>query len=836
MTRPFFIGLLLSTLSLAGPATSAPSSAPAPVPTTQPVPLLSSEDEAKTFVLPPGFRAEVVAAEPMVQHPVAMAFDPDGKLYVAEMRGYMPDVDGWGENKPTGRISILEDTDGDGRMDKSTVFLDKIVLPRAVGFANGGVLVGTPPKLLFCRDLNGDGRCDTTELLANDFGVIENPENSANGLLWNLDNWIYDANYTKRFRFEDGKFVTAPIPDLGQFGISRDDYGRLFFNTNSDHLRGSMVPPGYSSRNPKSPMAIADMQVAKDQTVWPSHAATVNRGYREGFLRDGRLAAFTAACSPCIYRATLFPPEFYGNAFTCEPTSNLVHRDVISESDALLSAKSPYDGKEFLTSTYERFRPVNLSVGPEGALYIVDMHHGLLQHRISITDYAKSEYLKKQLNKHLLTGRIFRIVPDDGAAHVARPRLNQASTAQLVMQLTHPSAWWRETAQRMLVERRDPDAVAPLKKMALGDGDSVHRLDALWTLDGMKKLDADTLAAALADGDSKVRANAVRLAEPFIEAKPVDPKIGAAYEKLGADPSADVRLQLVLSTSSNWRALAEIMRDSGESASLREALVSGLAGREIEFLTMLLADPDWKDRSVGRAKVIADVARSITRRDEPHDVERLVEMIGAQRAENRWQQIALLEAIPPARKDDFGAAKPIVAATQPAAIAMLRSASDPKLSAGADRIAALFEWPGKPVPPRPKLVPLSEKQQALFAVGEKQYTLICAQCHKPDGSGQDGKAPPLLNSPWVLGPQSRAIRIVLHGMRGPIPVGEKTFNLDMPSLKALSDEQIAGVLTYIRRSFGHEADPIEPAAVQSVRDWTQARRDGWTVPELLEMK
>src|SRR5262249_11031262 len=148
----------------------------------------------------PGFHAEVVAAEPMIQHPVAIAFDPDGRLFVAEMRGYMPDTEGWGENKPTGRVSILEDTDGDGRTDNATVFIDKIVLPRAIGFAGGGVLVGTPPKLLFCRDLNHDGRAETTEMLANDFGVIENPENSANGLVYNLDNWIYCANWNKRLR------------------------------------------------------------------------------------------------------------------------------------------------------------------------------------------------------------------------------------------------------------------------------------------------------------------------------------------------------------------------------------------------------------------------------------------------------------------------------------------------------------------------------------------------------------------------------------------------------------------------------------------------------------
>jgi hypothetical protein len=311
-------------------------------------------------------------------------------------------------------------------MDKSTVFLDKLVLPRAVGFARNGVLVGSPSRLLFCRDTDGDGRADSVTTVANDFGIVENPENSANGLIYNLDNWIYCADYEKRIRVDDaGKFQFDPIPNLGQFGIARDDWGRLYFNTNSDHLRSAMVPPHYSARNLRSPIALADKKIAADQTVWPAHASTENRGYREGFLRpDGTLREFTAACSPCIYRASLFGREFYGNAFTCEPTANLVHRDLLTDDGGILTARRAYDHREFIASTYERFRPVNLAVGPDGALYVVDMHHGLIQHRISITDYAKGQYKAKQLNKHLLTGRIFRIVPQDVEVPRSRPQLS----------------------------------------------------------------------------------------------------------------------------------------------------------------------------------------------------------------------------------------------------------------------------------------------------------------------------------------------------------------------------------------------------------------------------
>lgn len=825
-----FCSFLTLLATLAAKSFAAAATQPTTFPAQVPVPLLSPEEQLKTFKIVEGFRAEVVAAEPMIEHPVAIAFDPDGRLFVAEMRNYMPDVDGWREEKPTGRVSVLEDIDGDGRMDKSTVFLDKLVLPRAVGFANGGVLIGSPPKLLFCKDNDGDAKADIVETVATDFGIVENPENSANGLIYNLDNWIYNADYTRRMRFQSGKLVFDPVPDMGQFGLTRDDYGRLFFNTNSDHLRGTLIPPHYSPRNPHSFASLADKRIAQDQTVWPANASTVNRGYRDGFLRpDGTLKEFTAACGPVIYRANLFGSGFYGNAFTCEATSNLVHRSILAEKDVMLTAEPAYKDREFLASTYERFRPVNLTVGPEGALYVVDMHHGIIQHKISITDYAKDQYKKKQLNKHLLTGRIFRIVPDAGAPP-ARPRLSRATTTQLVDQLTHPNAWWRETAQRLLVEKNDPASVEPLKQLAHRDPDPVHRMIALWTLDGMQRLDDETLKIALSDKDAKVRANAIRLCED----RDVDAELLARLD----EPDAYAKTQLVLTLSARKLddAIAIILRDAGDDYKLREAAVTGLAGRELALIAKLISDPAWADDRPGRGKVFTDIGRSITRRDDPKEMVALVELIGEQPPERKWQQLALLEAIPVRREDGFGPAKPIVVATQPAAIERLRSASSESLRKRAARVEALFVWPGKPMPPRPPVVPLTPKQQELFELGRQQFALVCAQCHQPTGLGQEGKAPPLVNSPWALGPESRLVRIVLHGMRGPVQVGDKVFNMDMPALKAMSDEQIAGVLTYIRRSWGHEAPPVDPATVAGIRDWTQAKKDGWLVSELMHHK
>jgi mono/diheme cytochrome c family protein/glucose/arabinose dehydrogenase len=834
MIRPVIVALLLVAGVGVVAFASAPASAPASSqPTSRPVPLLTPEEEAATFDLPSGFRAEVVASEPMVEHPVHIAFAPDGRMWVAEMRAYMPDTEGWGEQKPIGRVSVLEDTDGDGRMDKSTVFADKLVLPRAVGFAGDGVLIASPPQLLFCRDSDGDGRADTREVVLNDAGTVGNPENSFNGLLYNLDNWIYNANYEQRMRHVGGgKFEFQPIPDLGQFGITQDDFGRMFFDTNSDYLRGSLVPPHYMSRNPASPGTLANTRIATDQTVFPHNAATVNRGYREGFLReDGTLKEFTAACSPWVYRADLFPPEFYGNVFVAEATSNLVRRAVLSEKGARLTAKNAYDGREFIASTYERFRPVNFATGPEGALYIVDMHHGLIQHKMSITDYAKANYKAKQLNKHLRTGRIFRIVPDGKPTPVVKPNLSKASSAQLVETLKHPNSWWRETAQRLLVERKDESVVSALRQMARSDDNPVHRVQALWAAQGIVGTDDETLRAALAERDSKVSATGVRLAEARVD----DWNVVGALMSVKDDASADVRLQFVLTMSGAKQdaAVADVLREHGDDYMLREAAISGMAGREIDFIERLLNDSTWAESTEGRHDVICDIARSVTRRYDGREMLRLAELIGSQPAERRWQQAAMLEAIPVVKKDDLGTEKPIEVGAKPAVIEILASSQDKSLAKNSAKVAALFQWPGKPVPPRPKAPPLTEKQKGLFEIGRQQYALVCAQCHQPDGKGQDGKAPPLRNSRFVLGPDKRLIRIVLHGMRGPVTVDGKVWNLDMPSWAALSDEQIAGVLTYVRREWGHEAGAVSPADVHSIRDWNQARKDGWTEAELL---
>ena len=207
-----------------------------------PAPVLAPEQALKSFKVQPGFHVEIVAAEPLINDPIALNFDPDGRIWAIEYTGFMPNVDGTGEHVPVCNIVVLEDTDGDGRMDKRTVFLDKLIMPRALCLVGGGVIVAEPPKLWFCRDTDGDGKSDEKTELAKDYASGADPKNgskaahehSSNGLLWSLDNWIYSANHTTRFRWRDGELERSPTAFRGQWGITQDDFGRLFYNSNSD--------------------------------------------------------------------------------------------------------------------------------------------------------------------------------------------------------------------------------------------------------------------------------------------------------------------------------------------------------------------------------------------------------------------------------------------------------------------------------------------------------------------------------------------------------------------------------------------------------------------------
>ena len=254
---------------------------------------LTVDEALKTFKLPPGFHIECVASEPMVEDPIFCTFGADGRIWVVEMRGYMHDLEGAGEDQKVGRIRILESTNHDGKYDKATTFLDGLVMPRAVLPMRGGALVGEPPELAFWKEQ--DGKAVQKTVISSSYGVKGGqPEDMANGLWPALDNWIYNAAHTSRYRFQGGKWVAEFSRSRGQWGVSQDDYGRLYYCSNTDLGRVDPFPCHYFMRNPYYQATAAqnvELIPFEHQDVWPGHPTPgTNRGYTDTELRaDGSL-------------------------------------------------------------------------------------------------------------------------------------------------------------------------------------------------------------------------------------------------------------------------------------------------------------------------------------------------------------------------------------------------------------------------------------------------------------------------------------------------------------------------------------------------------------------
>lgn len=797
---------------------------------------LPPEEELKTFKVEKGFRVELVAAEPLIESPVAISFDDQGRLYVVEMRGYMHDKNGAGEKDPTGRISLLEDTDGDGRMDKATPFLDGLIMPRAVMAVNGGALVAEPPNLYFCKDTDGDGKADVKEVVATDYGTQGGqPEHMANTPVWAMDNAIWSAGYATRFKLRGGVWQKDTGLGRGQWGLCQDNHGRLYFNYNSDMLRADLLPTEAFARNPLLRTATAiNAKLAADQTLYPSHPTPgVNRGYDPKGLRpDGTLIKPTGTCGALIYRGDAFPAAYRGNAFVPEPCANLVKRFTMSEADGLVKATNTATKTEFLTSTDERFRPVQAADGPDGALYLVDMYRGIIQHQSFLTHYLIANIEARKLEQPFNQGRIWRVVPD--TKERPQPVRVPQDTAERVKLLTHASGWVRDTAQRLLVESTNATAaLPPLKEMAAdAKAAPLARLHALWTLDGLGSASADVLRAALKDTDAQVRAAAVRIAP-----RDLAPDLIALTTEKNVVVLANLAIKLTaLNMPDADAAVAKLVAAHGKQAFVREGALTGLRGREAAF-AKLLAGQLTKDNGSNITPMMEALGALIAQAGKAGLFEEMLELAAAQ-PQGGAVQVAAVKGLATTGGDPKAKApktpKLLWLEAEPAALKTLKAAMTDKNAAKLfATVQARLAWPGKPgAPPPPKIVPLNEAQTALFEKGKTIYNTLCAACHQPHGFGLDGLAPPLVDSEWVVGRPEIAARIIMHGLAGPVKVGGRSFNLAMPPLPQLTDEDVAGVLTYIRREWEHNASPVDVKTITTLREQNKGRAAMWTEEEL----
>lgn len=807
-----------------------------------PAPLLTPAQQMEGFRLEGDLVIELVAAEPLVVDPVQMSFDERGRLWVCEMRGYMPNADGKGEDQPIGRIAVLEDTDGDGVMDRRVEFMDGIVMPRAVVPTRGGALIIAPPVLMHAMDTDGDGRADEIRVLDTSLGGISSPEHAINGLVLGLDNWFRCVKSSARYRWQGDELVRGVTAGGGQWGVAFDDWGRAFYNTNPDPLRGDPYPSHYAVRNPNHGTARGiNRGYVGDKSVFPGRINPgVNRGYRKGTLRDDfTLRVNTGSCSPYIIRGGGLGEPYRGSAIACEPTGNLLSRYVLSSTDGVnLKASRPLPGLEFMTSTDERFRPVALCGGPDGALYVADMARGIIQHRLFLTSFLRKQSEERGLVEPHALGRIWRI----RRADLPRPKaldMSSWSWTELIAALGDDNGWLRSTAQRIIIEDFDGDGFVreQLEQLVLDQDNSPEtRAHGLWALEGCDEIRTGFLVQALQDSDPRVQAQAVRVGEALLSTE--DDVVTKAIVALGTHTkSAALRQQVLHSlgsarTASCDRAMLLIAVAAEPTERVREALLSGLYRRELEFLRSLCLSGGLGKKTGGHAKLVYSLARCVVREGNLERTNSLLELLLELLPGKPWAQDSIAAGILSSRpKGAGGKPRPVRVARVLAGCEALDGAVQESHSANVRAVSGAFVWPGRPGFEDWQLRPLTEVEEQRFTRGAELYGQICAACHQPSGLGDPGQAPPLRGQRVPLGKPERLAALLLHGLSGPITVAGKVWDGDMPAM-AFSDGDVAAVATYLRRAWGHGADPVHPDLVAQVRAAIEDRKGPWSIEEL----
>jgi glucose/arabinose dehydrogenase/cytochrome c5 len=724
------LGFALASCSAPTELSQAPAEPAAAAP--PPVVALSPAASIATMQLPSGYRLEPVLTEPQIAEPVMIAFDGNGRMYVAEMRTYMMDADGTGEQEPVSRVSRHEDTDGDGVYDRHTVFADKLLLPRIMLPLDDRIIIGetNTDDLYVYRDSNGDGVADQKTLWFQGGPRGGNMEHQPNGLVWAMDNGIYSTYYDYRLRFgPDGKALKESIPvNGGQWGLTQDDWGKVWFvnagnETGPVHFQQHIIYGQFSATNE---------HIGQYKVVWPIARMPDTQGGPGQLRPDDTLNHFTATCGQDIFRGDRLPAELRGNLLFAEPVGRLVRRTLITVEDGVTRLANAYEHQhsEFIRATDPLFRPVNMVTAPDGTLYLVDMYRGIIQ---QAEWTRKGSYLRGQIEAHELQketgrGRIYRLRHEKFEPG-PQPRMLDETPAQWVQHLSHPNGWWRDTAQKLLVLRRDLSVVPALEQLASGDAaDPRPRLHALWTLDGLGALSDQLILRALKATDPQVRIAGLRLAELRVDAK-----------------------------------------------------------------------------SAAKAPLVVAMRAALRDADPRVDIQA---MLSVRRA-----------ALPDAEK-------------------VIKATAEASTSAGVYAInEQLWDEANSEDPQLIRLLGVNGLKS--YRAGRTLYSSVCFACHGTDGrgapmpgAGSRTLAPSLAGSPRVLGDERATLAILLHGLQG--AVDGVDYGSPMVPMSSYSDAELAGVLTYIRNSFGNRAPAVESATVAARRAADAGRANYWTLEELTQ--
>lgn len=588
--------LLVVTLTLSPVACGFAADAPSGKPQSP----VSPEESLKWFQLDDGLRIEIAAAEPEVVDPVAVRFDEDGRMWVAEYRDYPNGPENGG--KPLSRIKLLEDRDGDGRYETAHVFTENLLFCNGLQPWNGGVIATMSGRIAFLKDTDGDNRADVDETWYTGFAE-ENPQLRVNHPRFALDNHVYVANGLRGgeainprdpkakpvslrghdLRFDPRTGAYEAVSGNGQFGLTFDDFGNRFLCSNRNPLYHVVFEDRYLRKNPNYvvPAVVNDVAAAGEASkVFPLVEA-----WTTSILHAGQ---FTAACGIDIYRGDALPAEYYGNSFTCEPTGSLVHREVIAPDGPTFKGRSPYEGREFLASRDPWCRPVYCGDGPDGALYVCDMYRAVIEHPQFVPPELKN---RPDLRYGDDRGRIYRIVRKD-FKQPETPKLSAATSKQLVYWLDHPNAWHRETVQRLLIQRKAVEAIADLVRWAQESKNPLGKIQALWTLDGLNGLNNSTLSDTFEDDNPRVREHAYLLMERDSTSLPFDSIVRGGDERLSFQ---SVLSSAILGGKTRSRSLALVGLSAADDEWMRRAVIlsaGDVASQTLFEACKLAVDPN----------------------------------------------------------------------------------------------------------------------------------------------------------------------------------------------------------------------------------------------------
>lgn len=611
---------------------------------------LTPEDELKTFQLADKrLSVDLVAAEPQVDSPVAICWDGDARMYVAEMIDYPA-------GPPAGRISLLEDRDNDGRYEHATVFAKGLPFPNGVLAARGGLLVTAAPDLLFLEDTDGDGVADKRTVLFTGFGE-GNQQLRANGLTWGLDGWIYGANGRSNgaitrpagpaqtdapadkavsingrdFRFTpDGKQFEA-TSGQSQFGQSSDDWGNRFISWNTIPVRHALLQQAFVDRSPRLAMfAVREIADPSDTgQVFPvsPRPKTFNREPTDFY---NALAGMT------YYRGDALGRDYADSVFAGESLTNLVHRRVLMPEGATFISRRGEHDREFLASTDSWFHPVYMTTGPDGSLYVVDFYRRWVEHPAFVAESLRGDVDWRQGAGH---GRIWKVSHRENTwPPRPQPKLNAAPAAELVKELESTNGWRRDTAHRLLVERRDASVLPALRTLLADSKTPQAKVHALAVLESLGQLDDSLLVRALEDGDVHVRQFGARLAAPRLEKSPT---LRSALLGMVDFPSPLLRFHLAVALANiegpdKIAALTRLADLETRDTTIGLAIIGSLGKSAGGFLIELVKQqPDWRRKpTVDQMRLLREAAAAVAASRDDQQLSACFQLIAPKQAES----------------------------------------------------------------------------------------------------------------------------------------------------------------------------------------------------------